>query len=182
MIEKEILFLTIPFLALLVGFVFTYIHVWHNKSKREASESQITEDIVAKLREQKTEDIQENTQEEKELNEPEKELLAHYLAEKKRWEGSYEAMKSTSEQLSKLAAEVRAIQRNNARIRTIDFGIGNSMEGYLGETKAAMQTLSLHLSPDRPHNAPQGYYGSVRVRGPVKTREVQVKGARSKTK
>ncbi|EIA0777359.1 hypothetical protein [Vibrio cholerae] len=53
MIEKDMLFLIVPFFALLVAFVFTYIQVWYKKSKREAMESQITDDIITKLREQR---------------------------------------------------------------------------------------------------------------------------------
>ncbi|MCD6725322.1 hypothetical protein LT012_18175 [Vibrio cholerae] len=57
MIEKDMLFLIVPFFALLVAFVFTYIQVWYKKSKREAMESQITDDIIAKLREQRIDAI-----------------------------------------------------------------------------------------------------------------------------
>ena len=48
--DKETVFLVIPFLALLVGAIFTYFNVWYNKAKREADESDLTDSIIDELR------------------------------------------------------------------------------------------------------------------------------------
>ncbi|MGY0615855.1 hypothetical protein [Vibrio sp. FJH11] len=189
MFEQEILFLTIPFLALLVGFVFTYIHVWHNKSKREASESQITENIVAQLREHKTEDIQKNAEKEKTPDPDElvKELLAQqYLVAEKRWEEFCEANKIVSDKISKLEAKMHSNQRSKVNPRSVGLAMSNSLgvQSYIGETKAAMQALSLQMPSEIPYDFAIEYRASLpsRFRGRVKTRDLQVKGASSKTK
>lgn len=173
MLEKEILFLTIPFLALLVGFVFTYIHVWHNKSKREALESQITEDILAKLREQKTERIQKNTENKKVLDESVKEALAQSLATENRLKKSYEENKRLLELLSKQEAQANASQLRRSWGGYV--GIGNPLGGtFIGETKAAMQELSRQTNP-----AAKGYLGELYS---GKLGIISVKGSSSKTK
>lgn len=186
MIEKNMLFLTIPFLALLVGFVFTYIQVWHKKSKREAKESQVTEEIVAQLRAQKEERTNAIAESEKVSSDELKEFLEEQcLVLEKRVKDSEQANKSLSDEISKLEAKVNARQRKKPQSGYLDFGIRNVglTKGCFGETQAAMQVLSLQTNPVTYHTTPslQRAAKPARVKA-AKTRFMSVKGASAKAK
>ncbi|WP_261884396.1 hypothetical protein [Vibrio pomeroyi] len=151
MIEKNVLFLTIPFVALLVGFIFTFIKVWYKKSEKEADESRITEELVTQLRAQKKEHTQGTAESDKELKQSFEDLLAQQtLANEKLWKEKEDRIKLMLSGLAK--TDIHTHSRD-------PFLSVSAFPSYLSETKAAMQILSLQTQP-QPQPQPLYFYGA----------------------
>ncbi|EGQ7654997.1 hypothetical protein ABPD30_004060 [Vibrio parahaemolyticus] len=152
MIEKNLLVLTIPFLGLLAGFVFTYFQVWHKRASRDATEAQVTDDIVAQLRAQRKEAINTESDSEDVLWDKLTDVLEKHNIEIEERLAKYERLHKLLDSLASLDAldsQTDRRRKEKSCAHYLDFGISNGVlsRSCFGETQASMQILAEQANP-----------------------------------